>query len=359
MTSWTTGLSRRWPLLVVAVVVIGGGIGVHSDAEGHDRILAAALAIVGVAGIVVASYRPRIGVLLAGVAAFVYFAASLHPGPMFLVVPVAVGVAAIRLRPRELTPVAAVALALLGAGLAVGDSVGVWPVLGTSTMAAAAATLVWLFIARNEAADQAAQRAASDEQLRMAQELHDGVGHRLAVIAMQAGAALHLLDRDDQADPQTVRANLQAIRDTSRESLDALRSELTRIASPDAAPRAPAQGLSDLPALAERVQAGGLAVDLTTTVTGVPDAVGQVVYAVVQEALTNVLRHASAAHASALVVQQDRTLVVTVTDDGIGGGSVSEGMGLSGMRRRIEQLGGRLVAEPATQGFQVRAELPL
>jgi len=358
MTSLTTDLGRRWPLLVIGIVIIGGGIGAHSDASGRDRLLATLLAVLAVGGIVLTLVRPRIGVLLAGVAAGTYFALSLQPGPMFLAVPVACAVAALRLRPRELVPVAVAALALLGVGLAVGDGVGAWPVVGTTAMTAAATMLIWWFLARNEAADQAAQRAASDEQLRMAQELHDGVGHGLAVIAMQAGAALHLLERDTDADPETVRSNLQAIRDTSREALDSLRTELTRIASPGAAPRTPTQGVDDLPALVERVRAGGLDVHLTATATAVPESVGQVVYTVVQEALTNVLRHASATRATVTLGEQGGTLIVAVVNDGVGGGPVTEGMGLTGMRRRVERLGGQLTAGPTTDGFQVRAELP-
>jgi len=361
MTSFTTDLGRRWPLLVVAIVLIGGGIGVHSDAGGRDRVLATVFAVVAVAGIAATLFRPRIGMLVAGAAAGVYFAASLHPGPMFLTIPVACGMAALRLRPRELVPPAVTSLAMLGGGLALGDSVGVWPVLGTSAMTAAATMLVWWFLARNEAADQASRRAASDEQLRMAQELHDGVGHGLAVIAMQAGAALHLLEKDPAAGP-AVRSNLQAIRDTSREALDALRAELTRLASPETAPRTPSVGLADLPALVDRVRSGGLAVSFTDSsheAPGLDQVVGQVAYGVVQEALTNVLRHAAATRAAVVLARQDGALAVTVTDDGTNQGPVVEGMGLRGMRRRVQALGGRLTVGPSGDGFRVHAELPL
>lgn len=364
MTSFTTDVGRRWPLLVVAVVLIGGGIGVHSDAGGRDRVLATVFAVVAVGGIVATLYRPRIGILVAGAAAGTYFAESLHPGPMFLAIPVACGVAALRLRPRELVPPAVAALAMLGGGLALGDSVGVWPVLGTAAMTAAATMLIWWFLARDEAADQASRRAASDEQLRMAQELHDGVGHGLAVIAMQAGAALHLLEKDPAAGLD-VRSNLQAIRDTSREALDALRAELTRLASPESAPRAPAVGLADLPALVDRVRSGGLAVAFTdasneTDVPGVDQAVGQVAYGVVQEALTNVLRHAAATRAAVTLTRHGDTLAVSVTDDGTSAeGIVVEGMGLRGMRRRVEELGGRLSVGASGEGFRVQADLPV
>ena len=101
----------------------------------------------------------------------------------------------------------------------------------------------------------------------MAQDLHDGVGHGLAVIAMQAGVALHVLDRD----PAKARASLEAIRDTSRESLEALRSELAVMSG--GAPRRPASGLAELPALLDRVRAAGLRVE----VAGMPGEVSEMV----------------------------------------------------------------------------------
>jgi signal transduction histidine kinase len=204
-------------------------------------------------------------------------------------------------------------------------------------------------------------RAATEEQLRMARDLHDGVGHGLAVIAMQAGVALHVLDRD----PDAARRSLEAIRDTSTEALDALRAELSTLAGPGSGsgPRTPRRGLADLAGLAERVRATGLTVDVRRSGPAVPPAVDEAAYAIVQEALTNVLRHAGARRV-AVEIDAAEALRLTVTDDGRGPPPLTdepgEGMGLRGMRDRAEALGGRCSAGPGTDGgFAVAVELPL
>jgi signal transduction histidine kinase len=192
----------------------------------------------------------------------------------------------------------------------------------------------------------------------MAQDLHDGVGHGLAVIAMQAGVALHVLDQD----PAAARRSLEAIRDTSKESLDALRAELVRLSPMSGpAPRAPRNGLADLEVLAMRIQAGGVAVDLEVEPVEVPAQVGEAGYAVAQEALTNVLRHAHAATARVRVGLDAGALEISVIDDGRGLVEPSgAGMGITGMRSRVEALGGTLETGPAAErGFRVRALIPL
>ena len=188
----------------------------------------------------------------------------------------------------------------------------------------------------------------------MAQDLHDGVGHGLAVIAMQAGVALHVLERD----PAKARESLLAIRDTSRESLDALRAELSRLsAQPGGSPRTVRNGLDDLAALVARVRAGGLDVDLDSTHGLVGEEAGAVAYLVVQEALTNVLRHSGATAARVEVSEGPGVVVVTVVDDGQGG-DVTEGLGIGSMRSRVERLGGTLRVGPSGGGFEVRAVIP-
>lgn len=190
----------------------------------------------------------------------------------------------------------------------------------------------------------------------MAQDLHDGVGHGLAVIAMQAGVALHVLDRD----PAAARAALEAVRDTSREALDALRAELSHL-SGERAPRTPRRGVADVDQLIARVQAAGLEVHLDRSLTGaLPPELDNTAYAVAQEALTNVLRHAGATRVVLRIEQSADTLSVTVTDDGRGGAVHDEGMGLTGMRERVAALGGTLTLGPLENGgFEVRATLPV
>jgi signal transduction histidine kinase len=187
------------------------------------------------------------------------------------------------------------------------------------------------------------------------------------VIAMQAGVALHVLDRD----PDAARRSLEAIRDTSTEALDALRAELSTLAGsgagsgfgPGSGPRAPRRGLADLAGLTERVRATGLAVEVRRSGPAVPAAVDEAAYAIVQEALTNVLRHAGARRV-AVDIDAAEALRLTATDDGRGpsprADGAGEGMGLRGMRERAEALGGRCSAGPgADGGFAVAVELPL
>lgn len=188
----------------------------------------------------------------------------------------------------------------------------------------------------------------------MAQDLHDGVGHGLAVIAMQAGVALHVLDRD----PTAARTSLEAIRRTSREALDALRAELAVIAG-EPAPRRPAPGVAEIDAVIERVRAAGLRVDVVGEPGEVDAPVGEVAYAVVQEALTNVLRHAFAGAATVAWERGTDTLAVRIVDDGRGGAVQDEGMGISGMRARVAAAGGTFRAGPMEHGgFEVAAVLP-
>lgn len=206
-----------------------------------------------------------------------------------------------------------------------------------------------------------ARRALSEERLQMAQDVHDGVGHGLAVIAMHAGVALHVLDRD----PQRARELLTSIQATSREALDGLRADLDRWRSPeDAAARRPGPGLAELPRLLARMRAGGLALtEWVRPCPDVPEEVGGAAYRIVQESLTNVLRHAPGAAAEVRVTCARGCLEIEVRDDGavpLVAASAPSGSGIAGMRRRAEELGGRLTAEPgAEHGFVVRAVLPL
>jgi signal transduction histidine kinase len=213
-------------------------------------------------------------------------------------------------------------------------------------------------------------RAALEERMRVAQEVHDVAGHGFAAVAMQAGVALLVLEeRPDQA-----RRSLEAIRETSTTALPELRAtldafhpprEATPVASSGggAAPIGDEIGLGGLPALVDHVQAGGLPVDLQIDRTDValPPAIDAVAYRVVQEALTNVLRHAGPTRALVRVSREDDEVVVEVADRGHGPAEASpDGRGLPGMRARVEATGGSLSAGPRDGGgFQVVARLPL
>ena len=235
----------------------------------------------------------------------------------------------------------------------------VWSAVLAAAFATGSAARVRAESWRGVRAEQA-RRAASEEQLRMAQELHDVVGHGLAVIAMQAGVALHVLDRD----PDRARESLEAIRTMSRESLDGLRTELAQLRSGagDAPERRPLPGVADLELLVQRVRDGGVDVRLAVAgpVAELPTEVGAAAYRIVQESLTNVLRHAGADAASVVVRAVDDRLEVEVTDRGSGGVHGPDGSGIRGMRDRATALGGSLDAGPAPGGgFRVHAVLPL
>ena len=214
-------------------------------------------------------------------------------------------------------------------------------------------------------------RAALEERMRVTQEVHDVAGHGFAAIAMQAGVALLVLEeRPDQA-----RQSLEAIRETSTQALTQLRATLDAVHPPresrpvassaaGAAPIADEVGLGGLYTLVDRVRAGGLPVDLQVEraeVTLPPEA-DAAAYRVVQEALTNVLRHAGPTRALVRVTRQDDEVVVEVADRGRGTAEASPvgGRGLLGMRARVESAGGSLTAGPSDGGgFQVVARLPL
>jgi signal transduction histidine kinase len=290
-----------------------------------------------------------------------YFAAGYSDGPIFLALPTVTFMVATAVPVRSWLPAALVGSTLMGTGLWLRwlwwsdePHKSVWQAIGMLGIVMAAGAVATATRNRFEVRAERVERAATEERLRMAQDLHDGVGHGLAVIAMQAGVALHVLDRD----PARARASLEAIRDTSRESLEALRSELAAMSG--TAPRRPAAGLAELPALVDRVRAAGLRVDVTGDYGPVPESVAEAAYVVVQEALTNVLRHADASRASVSWTRGVDRVVLAVRDDGRGGAVQDEGMGISGMRARVTGLGGSLRAGPvAGGGFEVVAELPV
>jgi signal transduction histidine kinase len=221
---------------------------------------------------------------------------------------------------------------------------------------------------RAEVERQSAARVIAEERLRIAQELHDVVAHSMSVIAVQAGVGAHVLnDRPDQA-----RAALDAISSTSRGTLSEMRRLLGVLRDSEGArSHAPAPGLSDLPHLVEDVRNAG--VPVTLCVEGSSDqthaGVELSAYRVVQEALTNVIKHAGSPDRVAVTVRHlPGALAVEVVDDGRGlaahprDGVVptdGSGQGLVGMRERVELWGGELSVGPAPGGgYRVKALLP-
>jgi signal transduction histidine kinase len=216
--------------------------------------------------------------------------------------------------------------------------------------------------ARLSLAEQETMRRVAEERLRIAREVHDVVGHGLATIALRAGVADRVADRD----PDEVRSSLRAIRQISKESLSELSALLGVLREGEDRPaeRAPAPDLAALPRLVDGLREAGLDVDLQIDGNGdaVPEVVAAAGYRIVQEALTNVARHAGPnAHARVRLTRHDGVVEVEVRDDGRGvPGAVQPGGGLTGMRERAAALGGRFEAGAARDGgFRVWASLPV
>ena len=228
--------------------------------------------------------------------------------------------------------------------------------------------------------DEEARRRVDEERMRIARELHDVVSHTIGVISVQAGVAAHLLHRR----PDKAADSLAAIRQASDEALGELHAMLGVLREADGdggrAPLTPAPGLAELDVLV--AQAAGAGVEVTVSLEAeprrLPSAVDLACYRVVQESLTNVVRHAGASRAEVTVTHHDGQVVVEVTDDGrAGSGGVrggraappdgpgngngaGSGQGILGMRERARALGGSLEAGPRPGGgFRVQATLPV
>jgi signal transduction histidine kinase len=368
------------PVLLVAIGSVGSSL--HQD-DGPS-LLAGLIGGAAAAVVITAWIRPRTSVLANGAVVGAYFALGLGNGPIFLTVPLVVFVASRRTRPRPLLEALIPALALIVAGLVtrvvvhdVSAAVTFWQISGLIALGSGAGVLGWWLTDRGAGRREQAQRTVAEERLRMAQDLHDGVGHGLAVISMHAAVALHVLDKIPPADEDAretderlraqLRQSLEVMRDTGRESLDALRAQLAAFSHGPQAPRRPAPGLPELDDLLARVRTGGLSVVRAGEAGEVPEEIGQTVYAVVQESLTNVLRHARARRATVSLTRSGPELLVSISDDGPGPGSPTTtpaegtgvGMGIPGLRARVERLGGSFESGPEDGGFQVRARLPV
>ncbi|MYS10015.1 sensor histidine kinase [Streptomyces sp. SID6041] len=210
-----------------------------------------------------------------------------------------------------------------------------------------------------------AERAAARERARIAREMHDILSHAVSLMVVQAEAGPVAV----RTAPERAEAAFEAISETGREAMTQLRQMLglLREGSEGAPPREPQPDLSGIPALVERVRSGGLPVAYTTEggVRALPAATGASAYRIVQEALTNVVRHADARRAEVRLAHADGVLHVTVTDDGRGpavaGARGPGGHGLTGIRERAAAHGGTATTGPGPdgRGFEVRVLLPV
>jgi signal transduction histidine kinase len=249
---------------------------------------------------------------------------------------------------------------------------------GAPTALAALAVAAWLLVAfaggealreRRERAAQArearrreARRKADEERIRIARELHDVLAHNISLINVQSGVALHLLDEQ----PEQARSALTAINEASADALREVRSVLGVLRGKrEQAPLAPTVGLDQLDELVSRAAAAG--VEVALRVSGdrrpLPASVDLAAFRIVQESLTNVVRHAGAGAATVELTYGSGELRVQIDDDGAGSGLLSDdgaGSGIAGMRERAAALGGEFEAGPLLGGgFRVRARLPI
>jgi signal transduction histidine kinase len=200
--------------------------------------------------------------------------------------------------------------------------------------------------------------AIADERSRIARELHDIVAHAVSVMVVQAGAAEQVVEDD----PAFARTALASIRSTGADALGEMRRVVAMLRDEGEGLLRPQPGLDGLAVLADDARAAGL--DVSVSVDGkphlLPAGLELAAFRIVQEALTNVRRHAGASAATVTIDYTEAAVVVQVRDDGSGGHGFTEGHGLIGMRERAALYGGRLETVPsAGQGFTVRAELPV
>jgi signal transduction histidine kinase len=206
--------------------------------------------------------------------------------------------------------------------------------------------------------DEVAGRRAVEERLRIARELHDSLTHSISVVQVQAGVAVHLARKRGAEVPPALLAIQEASADAARE----LRATLGVLRSHD---EGDGSGLDRLPDLMGRTRSAGLPASVTVTGTPrpLPRDVDQAAYRIVQEALTNVTRHAGQTSAAVHLCYRADALTVQVDDDGTAAPEAALpglGLGLIGMRERVSALGGLLQAGPRQNGgFRVWAELPL
>ena len=200
------------------------------------------------------------------------------------------------------------------------------------------------------------ERRLAVERLRIARDVHDTLAHALVAINVRAGVAAHLGAEADSA------AALTEIKMVSAQALHDLRTTLGLLREQgDAAPTTPTPDLAAVSQLVERARAAGLDAQAMVDVdVAIPSAVGQAAFRIVQESLTNVVRHAQAATATVTVSVATDQLVIDVIDDGRGADVVREGLGLRGMAERTAALGGKVASGPIPGGgWQVHAQLPL
>ena len=376
-------------VLALCVGLLGGTSGLGGN---HPGTPAAAIGVLAVMGLTLYPRRRLPGTVLAieaiGILALIAMGTKLDPS--FPAVLISAYSAAVYGNRRLAMTLAVFSVALLfGAGLTSALHPSSWPRAHSAIPTVLAAVGAWLvglvikkqFDTRNAHVAELAERAELMEErtsnailaerLRIARELHDIVAHHLSVIVIQAQGAQRMADRDvmraRDAMTEVERTGRTAL-DEMRRLLGLLRTGEAEVTATKAGVYAPALGLADVDDLAERIRGAGLPVTIVRDdePAEVPDDVGLTIYRIIQESLTNVLKHAGPASATVrLCFGED--LDVTITDDGRGAAAALDrpaapgaGRGTLGMTERVTALGGRLTFGPQPGGgYRVHARIPL
>jgi signal transduction histidine kinase len=364
--------------VIAAALVVVMLVAVDGDADDRPFDALAVMLVVVAGGVLALHRRAPMVVLAVTTAVVVLYGLREYPeGPIALTVIVAIVAVSLARGPAKAWVPAAVSTAVLLVTVFDDSATGVrgvvvsWGVgavlLGGSVRGRRAERAALKERARHlaETRDEEARRRVAEERVRIARDLHDSVAHTLTSISVQAGVGAHVLNER----PQDALDALLAIKHTSREALAELRATLGMLRSDDPAPGEPATGLDRLPTLVESSRAAGLPVDVVVEgdAQPLPPALDAAAFRIVQESLTNVIRHAGAARATVAVRHRKDRVEIEVTDDGQGAvhgngaaAGAGGGHGLAGMRERVTLLGGELDAGPRpTGGYRVWARLPL
>jgi signal transduction histidine kinase len=360
---------RGWLLVVLlAAFQLAGSFGAarnQPDRRGIDA-LAVVLLLVGPVALAWRHRHPTTAALTVVAAVDVYIAGGYPYGPIFVSVAIAFFHLAIH-RPRRVSAAVA-SLAFVGyitatlvdprhrGGLELGPLALVcgWLVVIVVVSELASVRRAQV-IQRRHAHEQERRRRLGEQRLELAQELHDVLAHNISLINVQASVALHLME----SQPDRVEPALATIKQASHEALGELRVALDVLRRGEVAPRTPAPTIDDVGGLVDSARSTGL--DITFDVVGEPAELSAAcqlaAYRIVQEALTNVTRHARAGRVDVRLTYDDG-ITIDVVDDGVGG-KATPGNGITGMSERAGAVGGAVDAGPlADGGFRVHAHLP-
>ena len=375
-----TRTARQWATDAgIAALAIGADLGfavtcAHWHSAGHRQPDPFGMLLLGVGGLALLARRRYPAAVLGVVLATTLGAPALGASSAWCALIVAFFTAVMRGR-----------RAAAIASLVIGYGVSAWGASAQAALLLLAALITLLSVAelsralnaraaadRNRRAEAIARRA-SEERLAIARDLHDVVAHSISVINVQANTALHLMDRQ----PNRAREALTAVRDVSGQALAEFGAVLGALRDTDGfigeeAPLAPVPGVARLDELAARARSAGFTVSMAAEgpVRQLPAGVDAAAYRIVQEALTNAVRHSAGRSANVLLRYGDDDLVIEVDDDGAAAGASmpggrasavapGSGNGLIGMAERARSLGGTLDAGPRPDGgFRVLARLP-